>query len=102
MGHARFFSGRFAAGLLLVLAGTFVLPFNMRGQTTPATTQAGTAAESQLPAEIQAQLDKLQEALKAAQAAGDAKAEAKALNGMVMPTLASPHLGRRWTTTTRR
>ena len=80
MGHARFFSGRFAAGLLLVLAGTFVLPFNMRGQTTPATTQAGTAAESQLPAEIQAQLDKLQEALKAAQGAGAAKAEAKALN----------------------
>ena len=82
MANAPFSSGRFAGGLLLVLAGVLGLPFDMRGQATPATTQTSTPAEPQLPTEIQAQLDKLQEALKAAQAAGDANAEAKALNAM--------------------
>ena len=80
MANAPFSSGRFAGGLLLVLAGTLGLPFSLNGQTTPATTQNSAAAEPQLPAEIQAQLDKLKDALKSAQAAGDTQAEAKTLN----------------------
>jgi len=76
----RFACERHIPCLPLVLAGILLLPFNLTGQTTPASAQGGAAASAQLPAEAQAQSDKLEDALMAAHAAADTKTEAKTLN----------------------
>ena len=76
----RFFCGGRVAVLLLVLAGSSLLPHRLIAQTIAAPAQGGAVSNVQLPADVLAQLDKLRNDLKAAQAAGDAKAEAKTLN----------------------
>ena len=73
------------AGLLLVIAGCLVLPFELNAREDPAPPLSGQEASPQpssveLPAAAQARLDKLEDALKSAHEAGDAKAEAKTLS----------------------
>ena len=77
--NARANSRLSIAGLLLVMAGCLVLPFELNGQTALAPAQSPAPAKSG-PAAVQARLDMLADALKAARAVGDAMTEAKTLN----------------------
>jgi CHAT domain-containing protein/uncharacterized protein HemY len=85
--RSRFFSRLLTSGLLLVLAGRLILPFELNGQEGLSPQGSGQEITPQTssvepPGAAQAQLEKLEEARKAAHAARDKKAEAKALNQM--------------------
>jgi CHAT domain-containing protein/tetratricopeptide (TPR) repeat protein len=83
--HSRFLSRPFADGLLLLVAGCLILPFELNGQEGLGPQVSGQELPSQpsgvlSPAATQAQLKQLEETRKAAHSAHDKKAEARALN----------------------
>ena len=76
--NSRLLSRLLSDGLLLILAGSLALPFELNAQVNPAPQQSGHGA-SPSPA-VQIQLNKLEDAQKTAHAASDAKTEARTLS----------------------